>query len=121
MAANTPVWAPAEESKRINVAIIGAGQLGAFLANELLCNHQSTYRPIFFVDKDAQKIGNNVVGLKVYAEDEQIFDQFNMRCPKCGKIYEDQIRRVCTYCTDHGALLKRLPVPAAAHKEASLF
>ena len=66
--------APAEESKRINVAIIGAGQLGAFLANELLCNHQSTYRPLFFVDKDAQKIGNNVVGLKVYAEDEQIFE-----------------------------------------------
>ncbi len=65
---------PAEENKRINVAIIGAGQLGAFLANELLCNHQSTYRPLFFVDKDAQKIGNNVVGLKVYAEDDQIFD-----------------------------------------------
>ena len=66
--------APAEENKRINVAIIGAGQLGAFLANELLCNHQSTYRPMFFIDKDAQKIGNNVVGLKVYAEDENVFD-----------------------------------------------
>ena len=65
---------PTEENKRINVAIIGAGQLGAFLANELLCNHQSTYRPLFFVDRDAQKIGNNVVGLKVYAEDEHIFD-----------------------------------------------
>ena len=65
---------PTEENKRINVAIIGAGQLGAFLANELLCNHQSTYRPLFFVDRDAQKIGNNVVGLKVYAEDDQIFD-----------------------------------------------
>ena len=66
--------APAEESKRINVAIIGAGQLGAFLANELLCNHQSTYKPMFFVDKDSQKIGNNVVGLKVYAEDDQVFE-----------------------------------------------
>lgn len=66
--------APTEESKRINVAIVGAGQLGAFLANELLCNHQSTYRPLFFIDKDAQKIGNKVVGLKVYAEDDHIFD-----------------------------------------------
>ena len=65
---------PVEENKRINVAIIGAGQLGAFLANELLCNHQSTYRPLFFIDRDAQKIGNNVVGLKVYAEDEHVFD-----------------------------------------------
>ena len=63
--------APVDESKMINIAIIGAGQLGAFLANELLCNHQSTYKPLFFVDKDPQKIGNNVVGLKVYPEDEQ--------------------------------------------------
>ena len=66
--------APVDENKKINVAIIGAGQLGAFLANELLCNHQATYRPLFFIDKDAQKIGNNVVGLKVYAEDDQVFD-----------------------------------------------
>lgn len=63
--------APVDESKMINIAIIGAGQLGAFLANELLCNHQSTYKPMFFIDKDPQKIGNNVVGLKVYPEDEQ--------------------------------------------------
>lgn len=62
---------PVDESKMINIAIIGAGQLGAFLANELLCNHQSTYKPLFFIDKDPQKIGNNVVGLKVYPEDEQ--------------------------------------------------
>ena len=62
---------PVAENKMLNVAIIGAGQLGAFLANELLCNHQSTYKPMFFVDKDPQKIGNNVVGLKVYPEDEQ--------------------------------------------------
>ncbi len=41
-------------------------------------------------------------------ENDQIFDQFNMRCPKCGKIYEDQHRRVCTYCADNGALLIRL-------------
>ncbi len=66
--------APIEESKMINVAIIGAGQLGAFLANELLCNHQATYRPLFFIDKDPQKIGNNVVGLKVLPEDEKAIE-----------------------------------------------
>ncbi len=65
---------PTTESKKINIAIVGAGQLGAFLANELLCNHQSTYHPLFFIDKDPQKIGNNVVGLKVYSEDDQVFD-----------------------------------------------
>mgnify|MGYP006346678033 CR=1 FL=1 len=41
------------------------------LCYELLCNHQSTYKPMFFIDKDPQKIGNNAVGLKVYPEDEQ--------------------------------------------------
>ncbi len=66
--------APADTSKVVNIAIVGAGQLGAFLANELLCNHQSHYRPIFFVDKDPQKIGNSVVGLKVYPEDDKIFE-----------------------------------------------
>ena len=63
-----------ESGKTVNVAIIGAGQLGAFLANELLCNHQATYRPLFFIDKDPQKIGNNVVGLKVHPEDEKTID-----------------------------------------------
>ena len=66
--------APVVESQHINVAIIGAGQLGAFLANELLCNHQSTYRPMFFVDKDSQKVGQQLAGLKIYAEDESIFE-----------------------------------------------
>ncbi|MBR2431415.1 MAG: polysaccharide biosynthesis protein, partial [Clostridia bacterium] len=61
------------EKRKIRVAIIGAGQLGAFLANELLCNHQATYQPIFFIDNDPQKVGNNVVGLKVYHEDERLF------------------------------------------------
>ena len=58
----------------INIAIIGAGQLGAFLANELLCNHQAKYRPIFFIDKDHQKIGNKVAGLKVFEENDEIFE-----------------------------------------------
>ena len=65
---------PSSETSIINIAIVGAGQLGAFLANELLCNHQSKYRPIFFIDTDAQKVGNNVAGLKVYAENEDVFE-----------------------------------------------
>ncbi len=65
--------APTAREEKINVAIVGAGQLGAFLANELLCNHQSKYCPLFFIDKDNQKIGNNVAGLKVYAEEPSVF------------------------------------------------
>ena len=61
-------------SHHVNVAIIGAGQLGAFLANELLCNHQATYRPLFFIDRDPQKIGIRVAGLKVFPEDDNVFE-----------------------------------------------
>lgn len=60
--------------QRSYVAIVGAGQLGAFLANELLCNHQSAYLPLFFIDRDPQKVGNQVAGLKVYEENDGIFE-----------------------------------------------
>ncbi len=71
--------APSGELDKINIAIVGAGQLGAFLANELLCNHQSTYEPVFFIDTDPQKVGNKVVGLKVYSEDEKLYDLFKQK------------------------------------------
>ncbi|MBQ4354756.1 MAG: ABC transporter ATP-binding protein [Clostridia bacterium] len=41
-------------------------------------------------------------------EDDQIFEQFNARCPKCGTVYENQYRRVCTKCQKKGAIVKRL-------------
>lgn len=41
-------------------------------------------------------------------EDDSIFDQFNAKCPKCGQVYENQYRRICTHCVKHGAIIKRL-------------
>lgn len=41
-------------------------------------------------------------------EEDQIFEQFNAKCPKCGKVYENQYRRVCTNCNKRGAIIKRL-------------
>ncbi len=41
-------------------------------------------------------------------DDDQIFEQFNARCPKCGRVYENQYRRVCTHCVKKGAIIKRL-------------
>ncbi len=60
---------------KINVAIVGAGQVGAMLAEELACNPKSIYKPVFFVDKDAAKIGSKVAGLRVYNEDKKIYDR----------------------------------------------
>ena len=54
---------------RIPVAIAGAGRLGTYLAGDLRNNPNSGYEPLFFVDRDATKIGNHVSGLKVYDPD----------------------------------------------------
>lgn len=59
---------------KIPVAIVGAGQVGALLAEELLCNKNSNYKPIFFIDKNPSKVGSRVAGLKVYREGEQMLD-----------------------------------------------
>lgn len=41
-------------------------------------------------------------------EEDQIFEQFNHKCPKCGKRYENQYRRICTNCSKKGDLIGRL-------------
>ncbi len=58
---------------KIGVAIAGAGQAGTLLAEDLLYNGNSNYKPICFIDTDNDKIGKQVCGLKIYPE-EGIFD-----------------------------------------------
>ena len=55
---------------KIKVAIVGAGSVGVGLAEELLNNKNSTYRPVFFIDTDTQKIGRQIFGIKVIAEEK---------------------------------------------------
>ena len=52
------------------VAIIGAGQLGAMLCDELMMNSRLGCRPLLFIDRDTEKIGNTVKGLRVCDEDD---------------------------------------------------
>ena len=63
-----------DDRHKIPVAIVGAGQMGALLAEELLYNKNSNYKPIFFIDKNPSKVGSRVAGLKVYAEGEHMLD-----------------------------------------------
>ena len=51
---------------RIPVAIIGAGQLGAYLASELANSPKSKYKPVCFFDIDNTKIKNTIANLPVY-------------------------------------------------------
>jgi ATP-binding cassette subfamily B protein len=41
-------------------------------------------------------------------ENDPIFEQFNQKCPKCGKIYKDQNRRICENCMNKKAVVRRL-------------
>ena len=53
---------------RRNAAIVGAGQLGTYLANDLRTNANSHFEPVCFIDQDPDKVDNAVVGLPVYSE-----------------------------------------------------
>ncbi len=41
-------------------------------------------------------------------DDDPIFEQFNAKCPKCGKVYDDQERKICSHCTNQKAVFVRL-------------
>lgn len=59
---------------KIPVAIVGAGQMGAFLAEELLNNKKSNYKPKFFIDTNKTKVGSYISGLRVYPQDEKVLE-----------------------------------------------
>ena len=57
------------------VAIVGAGQLGALLVEDLKDNPNSKYTPAFFIDKDVNKVNYRLLDCHVYSEkvgDERI-------------------------------------------------
>ncbi len=60
------------ENRQIPVAIVGAGQIGMILAEELIFDKTSKYSPVCFIDKNPDKIGTTLLGLKVLASDENV-------------------------------------------------
>ena len=61
------------KDNKISVAIVGAGQVGAMLADELMNHKSSHYRPVCFIDNNPDKLGARVAGLPVYNDDESVF------------------------------------------------
>ncbi len=57
-------------SRKINVAIVGAGRIGVMLAEELLNNPLAAYTPCCFIDIDKEKIDRYISGIKVFDEDQ---------------------------------------------------
>lgn len=64
----------AYSNNRINIAIVGAGNVGASLASSLMRNPASHYNPYCFIDKDNNKSGNRLNGIKVYKENDNIIE-----------------------------------------------
>ena len=61
---------PERNIQKIKIAIIGAGNVGISLAEELLNNKKAQYEPRCFIDIRTDKIGREIHGLSVYSEDE---------------------------------------------------
>ena len=63
---------------KINVAIIGAGNVGTALAEELLRNPRSRYVPYCFIDKDEGKVGSKIRGIRIYPENDKTMELLKM-------------------------------------------
>ena len=53
------------ENRKIRIAIIGAGSVGAMLADELLNNPKAVYKPVCFVDANKEKVGRTISRIPV--------------------------------------------------------
>lgn len=60
---------------KIRIAIIGAGRIGASLAEELLNNNAAAYVPICFVDVNEKKVGRSIQGIPVVKEGEATLER----------------------------------------------
>ena len=72
----------AKRDRRINIAIIGAGRVGAGFAADLASNPDAAYTPKFFVDIDRNKIGRSINGVPVFSDREangDVFRDYNIQ------------------------------------------
>lgn len=61
-------------TKKIKVAIVGAGRTGVGLAQELMESPTSAYLPRMFVDTSKEKVGRRIFDLPVYQEGDNVKD-----------------------------------------------
>ncbi len=62
---------------RIRIAIVGAGSVGAMLADELKQNPRANYEPVCFVDVDKGKSGREIYGLPVLSPDSNLKEKLS--------------------------------------------
>lgn len=97
------------EERKIRIAIIGAGSVGAMLADELLGNPKAVYKPVCFVDVNKEKVGrmishvpvvNSETDLNEYHVQEVVFALPNTgddRRRELFEIYKDKGFKIKVY------------------------
>ena len=101
---------------RVRVAIVGAGQVGALLAEELTCTANSKYHPVCFIDTAEEKIGGSISGIPVYEECEETFDHISSLGVKefivaLPAIDDETEKRIYKYYSRPGYRVKLYDVP----------
>ncbi len=101
--------------KKKNICIVGAGQLGVFLANELQNNPNSRYNPICFIDVDKSKLGARIAGLEVRAKThiEVLVDKYNVEevIVAISKIDSEKLKEIRDYYMSYGCAVKLYDSP----------
>ncbi len=101
--------------KKKNVCIVGAGQLGVYLANELKNNPNSRYNPICFIDNDKSKIGARIAGLEIKGRKyiETLVDKYNVQevILAIGKIDSEKLNELRDYYIRYGCTVKLYDSP----------
>ena len=64
-----------DDKKKINVAILGAGNIGVSLVQELMTNKDAIYNPVCFIDVSKEKTGRQIFNLQVFDEDDENLTQ----------------------------------------------
>lgn len=65
------------EGQKIKIAIVGAGSNGVNLATDLMNNPNSAYLPRCFIETNTPKIGREIQGLPVIAEDDNVLNELS--------------------------------------------
>ncbi len=116
----------ARDKHKVGVAIVGAGQVGSLLAEELIYHANSHYKPICFIDNNPDKIGSRVCGLTVYGEDDDIIERIHSLPVQeiilaLPKIDGDEAERLFRFYSQTGCQVKLydLPLQEDGHKQNS--
>ena len=100
---------------RLNVAIVGAEQLGIFLLNELKCNPKSHYNPVLFFDKDKTKVGGRIAGVPVFDENDAAtaIDKYNIAeiIIALTDLHSDELNKLYQYYAGFGCKVKVYATP----------